>query len=73
MKKVLRDYPSLHAIVLATGVTPMLCEMWPASEMVVVQKMVLCVEVTTGWYADSTPVPRLRASQALARLDSWAQ
>ncbi len=33
LKRVMRDYPSLHAVVLATGATPMPCEMWPASEV----------------------------------------
>ena len=33
MKKVFRDYPSLHVAILATGATPMPCETWPASEV----------------------------------------
>lgn len=33
VKKVLRDHPNFHVVILATGATPMPCEMWPASEM----------------------------------------
>ena len=33
VKKVFRDYPGLRVVILATGATPMPCEMWPASEI----------------------------------------
>jgi len=32
LKKVMRDHPNLRVVVLATGATPMPCDMWPASE-----------------------------------------
>ncbi len=33
LKKEMRGHPSLRVIVLATGATPMPCEMWPESEI----------------------------------------
>lgn len=33
LKKIIQEHPSLHVAVLATGATPMPCEMWPASEV----------------------------------------
>ncbi len=33
LKKAMGEYPNLRVVVLATGATPMPCEMWPASEV----------------------------------------
>lgn len=33
LKRAMREYPELQAVVLATGATPMPCEMWSASEI----------------------------------------
>lgn len=33
LKKLMRKHPKMQVVVLATGATPMPCEMWPKSEM----------------------------------------
>lgn len=33
LKRAMREHPALHAVVLATGATPMPCDTWPASEV----------------------------------------
>ncbi len=33
LKKTMREHPNLPVVVLATGATPMPCEMWPESEI----------------------------------------
>ncbi len=33
LKRAMREHTGLRAVVLATGATPMPCEMWPASEL----------------------------------------
>lgn len=33
LKRVMREHPDLRVVVLATGATPMPCDMWPASEI----------------------------------------